>query len=59
VQFGEAGIFRGASCVARRSTLLDAARDLISLGKSAGFAWREAIRAQIVLLSNIEDAAAR
>ena len=37
-------------------TLLDAARDLISLGKSAGFAWREAIRAQIAILTNIEDA---
>jgi phosphocarrier protein FPr len=37
-------------------TLLDAARDLISLGKSAGFAWRETIRAQIGILSNVEDA---
>ena len=37
-------------------TLLDAARDLISLGKSAGFAWREAIRAQIAVLTKIEDA---
>ncbi|MBW8838151.1 MAG: phosphoenolpyruvate--protein phosphotransferase, partial [Burkholderia sp.] len=37
-------------------TLLDAARDLISLGKSAGFAWREAIRAQIGILNNVEDA---
>jgi phosphoenolpyruvate-protein phosphotransferase len=53
---GEAGIFAVHRVLLEDPTLLDAARDLISLGKSAGFAWLEAIRAQIVLLSNIEDA---
>ncbi len=53
---GEAGIFQVHRVLLEDPTLLDAARDLISLGKSAGFAWREAIRAQIVLLSNIQDA---
>ena len=53
---GEAGIFAVHRVLLEDPTLLDAARDLISLGKSAGFAWREAIRAQIVLLSSIEDA---
>jgi multiphosphoryl transfer protein len=53
---GEAGIFAVHRVLLEDPTLLDAARDLISLGKSAGFAWREAIRAQIVLLSNIKDA---
>ena len=53
---GEAGIFSVHRVLLEDPALLDAARDLISLGKSAGFAWREAIRAQIVLLSNIEDA---
>jgi phosphocarrier protein FPr len=52
---GEAGIFAVHRVLLEDPTLLDAARDLISLGKSAGFAWREAIRAQIVVLSNIED----
>ena len=53
---GEAGIFAVHRVLLEDPTLLDAARDLISLGKSAGFAWREAIRAQIVILTNIEDA---
>jgi phosphocarrier protein FPr len=53
---GEAGIFAVHRVLLEDPTLLDAARDLISLGKSAGFAWREAIRAQIGILSNIEDA---
>jgi phosphoenolpyruvate-protein phosphotransferase len=53
---GEAGIFAVHRVLLEDPTLLDAARDLISLGKSAGFAWREAIRAQIVLLSNVQDA---
>ena len=47
---------RCIACCWKIPTLLDAARDLISLGKSAGFAWREAIRAQIAILTNIEDA---
>src|SRR5471030_110930 len=53
---GEAGIFAVHRVLLEDPTLLDAARDLISLGKSAGFAWREAIRAQIAVLSTIEDA---
>ncbi|MFM0521076.1 phosphoenolpyruvate--protein phosphotransferase [Caballeronia jiangsuensis] len=52
---GEAGIFAVHRVLLEDPTLLDAARDLISLGKSAGFAWREAIRAQIALLSNVQD----
>jgi phosphocarrier protein FPr len=53
---GEAGIFAVHRVLLEDPTLLDAARDLISRGKSAGFAWRDAIRAQIAILSNIEDA---
>ncbi|NUX57871.1 phosphoenolpyruvate--protein phosphotransferase [Paraburkholderia youngii] len=53
---GEAGIFAVHRVLLEDPTLLDAARDLISLGKSAGVAWREAIRAQIGILSNVEDA---
>ncbi|CAD6542613.1 phosphoenolpyruvate--protein phosphotransferase [Paraburkholderia metrosideri] len=53
---GEAGIFAVHRVLLEDPTLLDAARDLISLGKSAGFAWREAIRAQIGILSKVEDA---
>ncbi|HEX3379165.1 MAG TPA: phosphoenolpyruvate--protein phosphotransferase [Paraburkholderia sp.] len=53
---GEAGIFAVHRVLLEDPTLLDAARDLISLGKSAGFAWRAAIRAQIDILSNVEDA---
>ena len=53
---GEAGIFAVHRVLLEDPTLLDAARDLISLGKSAGYAWREAIGAQIALLSNIQDA---
>ncbi|SAL20571.1 multiphosphoryl transfer protein [Caballeronia turbans] len=52
---GEAGIFAVHRVLLEDPTLVDAARDLISLGKSAGFAWREAIRAQIALLSNVQD----
>ncbi|QSN61532.1 phosphoenolpyruvate--protein phosphotransferase [Caballeronia sp. M1242] len=53
---GEAGIFAVHRVLLEDPTLVDAARDLISLGKSAGFAWREAIRAQIALLNNVNDA---
>ncbi|WP_250491730.1 phosphoenolpyruvate--protein phosphotransferase [Caballeronia sp. GAWG1-1] len=52
---GEAGIFAVHRVLLEDPTLVDAARDLISLGKSAGFAWREAIRAQIALLNNVKD----
>ena len=53
---GEAGIFAVHRVLLEDPTLLDAARDLISLGKSAGFAWRESIRAQIAVLTKIDDA---
>ncbi|HEY2021254.1 phosphoenolpyruvate--protein phosphotransferase [Paraburkholderia sp.] len=53
---GEAGIFAVHRVLLEDPALLDAARDLISLGKSAGFAWRDAIRAQIRILGNVEDA---
>ncbi|KXU90189.1 PTS glucose transporter subunit IIA [Paraburkholderia monticola] len=53
---GEAGIFAVHRVLLEDPTLLDAARDLISLGKSAGFAWRAAIRAQTEILSHVEDA---
>jgi len=52
----EAGIFAVHRVLLEDPTLLDAARHLIGLGKSAGFAWREAIRGQIVLLWDVEDA---
>ncbi|WP_277189420.1 phosphoenolpyruvate--protein phosphotransferase [Caballeronia sp. BR00000012568055] len=52
---GEAGIFAVHRVLLEDPTLVDAARDLISLGKSAGFAWREAIGAQIALLNNVND----
>ncbi len=52
---GEAGIFAVHRVLLEDPTLVDAARDLISLGKSAGFAWREAIRAQIAVLEHVED----
>jgi phosphocarrier protein FPr len=52
---GEAGIFAVHRVLLEDPALIDAARDLISLGKSAGFAWREAIRAQIAVLADVED----
>ncbi|WP_179401191.1 phosphoenolpyruvate--protein phosphotransferase [Burkholderia guangdongensis] len=52
---GEAGIFAVHRVLLEDPTLLDAARDLISLGKSAGFAWRSAIRAQIDVLTKVDD----
>ena len=53
---GEAGIFAVHRVLLEDPTLLDAARDQISLGKSAGFAWRQSIRAQIAILTQVEDA---
>jgi phosphoenolpyruvate-protein phosphotransferase len=53
---GEAGIFAVHRVLLEDPTLLDAARDQISLGKSAGFAWRQSIRAQIVVLTQVDDA---
>ncbi len=53
---GEAGIFAVHRVLLEDPTLIDAARDLISLNKSAGFAWREAIRAQIAVLAKLDDA---
>ncbi|RKP58810.1 phosphoenolpyruvate--protein phosphotransferase [Pararobbsia silviterrae] len=52
---GEAGIFAVHRVLLDDPALVDAARDLISLGKSAGFAWREAVRAQSAMLGNLED----
>ena len=52
---GEAGIFAVHRVLLEDPTLIDTARDLISLGKSAGFAWREAVRVQIGVLANVED----
>ncbi|KVE26951.1 PTS glucose transporter subunit IIA [Burkholderia singularis] len=53
---GEAGIFSVHRVLLEDPALVDAARDLISLGKSAGHAWRETIRAQIAVLSGVDDA---
>ncbi|PCE25775.1 phosphoenolpyruvate--protein phosphotransferase [Paraburkholderia acidicola] len=53
---GEAGIFTVHRVLLEDPTLIDAARDLISLSKSAGFAWRSAIRAQIAVLAKLDDA---
>ncbi|KVT08162.1 PTS glucose transporter subunit IIA [Burkholderia sp. MSMB1078WGS] len=53
---GEAGIFAVHRVLLEDPTLLDAARDLISLGKGAGFAWRATIRTQIDTLSKLDDA---
>ena len=52
---GEAGIFTMHRVLLEDPTLVDAARDAISLGKSAGYGWREAIRAQITVLGKVED----
>ncbi|CAB3788528.1 phosphoenolpyruvate--protein phosphotransferase [Pararobbsia alpina] len=53
---GEAGIFAVHRVLLEDPALVDAARDLISLGKSAGFAWREAIRTQTAMLGRLDDA---
>ncbi|KVL38188.1 phosphoenolpyruvate--protein phosphotransferase [Burkholderia sp. MSMB1835] len=53
---GEAGIFAVHRVLLEDPTLIDAARDLISLGKGAGFAWRATIRTQIDTLSKLDDA---
>ncbi|MEM5325748.1 phosphoenolpyruvate--protein phosphotransferase [Paraburkholderia sp. JHI2823] len=52
---GEAGIFTMHRVLLEDPTLVDAARDAISLGNSAGYAWREAIRAQIAVLGKVDD----
>ncbi|WP_414443138.1 phosphoenolpyruvate--protein phosphotransferase [Burkholderia sp. 22PA0106] len=52
---GEAGIFAVHRVLLEDPALIDAARDQISLGKSAGFAWRETIRAQIAVLGGLDD----
>jgi phosphoenolpyruvate-protein phosphotransferase len=51
----EAGIFAVHRILLEDPALLDTARDLISLGKSAAFAWREAIRAQTTVLAGLAD----
>jgi phosphoenolpyruvate-protein phosphotransferase len=53
--YGEAGIFAVHRVLLEDPVLVDAARDLISLGKSAGYAWRTAIRAQIDVLARLDD----
>jgi phosphoenolpyruvate-protein phosphotransferase len=53
---GEAGIFAVHRVLLEDPALVDAARDLISLGKSAGFAWRESIGAQTAMLGRLDDA---
>lgn len=52
---GEAGIFAVHRVLLEDPALVDAARDLISLGKSAGYAWRETIRAQTAVLADVDD----
>lgn len=52
---GEAGIFAVHRVLLEDPTLIDAARDLISLGKSAGHAWRATIREQIDALSKLDN----
>ncbi len=50
------GIFAVHRVLLEDPALVDAARDLISLGKSAGFAWRESIGVQTALLGGLDDA---
>jgi len=53
---GEVGIFTVHRLMLEDTVLLDAARDLIRRGKSAGYAWRESIRAQVAVLAGVGDA---
>jgi len=53
---GEVGIFTVHRLMLQDSVLLDAARDLIRRGKSAGYAWRETIRAHVAVLAGVGDA---
>jgi phosphocarrier protein FPr len=53
---GEAGIFTVHRLMLEDPLLLDAARDLIRRGKSAGYAWRQSIRAQVAVLAGVGDA---
>jgi len=53
---GEVGIFTVHRLMLEDTVLLDAARDLIGRGKSAGYAWRESIRAQVAVLAGVGDA---
>lgn len=52
---GEAGIFAMHRVLLEDPTLLDAARDLISLGKSAGYAWHAVTRMQTDILEKLYD----
>jgi len=52
---GEAGIFTVHRLMLEDSLLLDAARDLIQRGKSAGYAWQETIRTQVAVLAGVGD----
>ncbi|HEX8605636.1 MAG TPA: phosphoenolpyruvate--protein phosphotransferase [Pseudoduganella sp.] len=51
----EAGIFAVHRVLLDDPTLIDAARDLIALGKSGGYAWRTAIHTQIAILAGLDD----
>jgi len=53
---GEVGIFTVHRLMLEDSVLLEAARDLIGRGKSAGYAWRETIHAQVAVLAGVGDA---
>jgi len=53
---GEAEIFTVHRVLLEDPALIDAARDQISLGKSAGFAWHASLLAQIDVLANVTDA---
>jgi len=53
---GEVGIFTMHRLMLEDTVLLDAARDLIRRGKSADYAWRESIRAQVAVLAGVGDA---
>ena len=52
---GEAAIFTVHRLMLEDSVLLDAARDLIDRGKSAGYAWQETIRNQVEVLAGVGD----
>ncbi|RQH04621.1 phosphoenolpyruvate--protein phosphotransferase [Paraburkholderia dinghuensis] len=52
---GEAGIFTMHRVLLEDPTLIDDVRHLIGLGKSAGYALHEAIRAQIAVLGKVDD----
>ncbi|PLZ03431.1 phosphoenolpyruvate--protein phosphotransferase [Burkholderia sp. WAC0059] len=52
---GEADIFSVHRMLLDDPALLEVAHDLVRVGKRAGFAWHEAIHAQISVLGNLAD----